>query len=167
MKASKSALLTVIALLVFMLCGTLSLVAQTITSGTVLGTITDPTGAVVPKAEVQLLNTETNATATQTTNDDGGYVFPNVTPGTYRITVKMAGFRTATVNNVAVQVNKSLTQSIALEVGGTGEVVEVTTSAVAQLQTTDSQIGNSITVDLISKLPSLQRNVTELMSLQP
>src|ERR1700736_5099541 len=74
--------------------------AQTSTSGTVLGTISDPTGAVVPKAEVQLVNVETNATATQITNDAGGYAFPNVVPGTYKITVKMTGFRTAVVGNV-------------------------------------------------------------------
>ena len=166
MITAKFALRTAIALLL-VLCGTLSVVAQTITSGTVIGTISDPTGAVVPKAEVTLTNTETNATSTQVTNDAGGYAFPNVAPGTYKITVKMAGFRTASVPNVIVEVNKSTTQSIALEVGGADQVVEVTTSAVAQLQTTDSQIGNAITVDLISKLPSLQRNVTELMSLQP
>jgi hypothetical protein len=141
--------------------------AQTSTSGTVLGTVSDPTGAVVPKAEVQLVNVETNATATQITGDAGGYAFPNVVPGTYKITVKMTGFRTAVVGNVAVEVNRSTTEPITLEVGGADQVVEVTTSATAQLQTTDSQIGNSITSDLISRLPTLGRSVTELMNLQP
>jgi hypothetical protein len=141
--------------------------AQSSTSGAVVGTVTDPSGAVVPKAEVQLLNVETNAAQTQVTNDAGGYTFPNVAPGTYKITVKIAGFRTASVQNVMVEVNKSTNQTITLEVGAETQIVEVRSAAVAQLQTTDSQIGNSITVDLISRLPTLQRNVVELMNLQP
>src|SRR5258708_904764 len=112
----KSALRIAITLL-FVFCGTVGLVAQTITSGTVVGTISDPTGAVVPKAEITLTNTETNATSTQMTNGAGGYAFPNVAPGTYKITVKMSGFRTASVPNMVVEVNKSTTQSLTLEVG--------------------------------------------------
>lgn len=154
------------ALCVLLLAGAI-VSAQTATSGTVVGTVTDPTGAVVPKAEVQLVNLETNATATQITNAAGQYTFPNVAPGTYKITVKMAGFRTASVPNLTIEVNKSSNQPITLEVGAETQVVEVTTAAVAQLQTTDSQIGNSITMDLISKLPTLGRSVTELMNLQP
>ncbi len=141
--------------------------AQTSTSGTVVGTVTDATGAVVPKAEVQLVNVDTNASQTQLTNEAGGYVFPNVTPGNYRITVKMAGFRTATISGLTVEVNKSLTQPVTLEVGGETETVEVTATAGALLQTTDAQIGNSLMTDSILRLPTLQRNVTELMNLQP
>jgi hypothetical protein len=141
--------------------------AQTATSGTVFGTVTDPTGAVVPGAEVQLVNIDTNATSTQKTNSSGQYTFPNLGPGDYKITVKMAGFRTSSVPNVTVEVNKTTNQSIALEVGIENQVVEVTSSAVAQLQTSDAQIGNSITSDLIQRLPTLQRNITELMNLQP
>lgn len=141
--------------------------AQSSTSGTVIGTVADPTGAVVPKADVQLLNTGTNSVQNQITNDSGGFVFPNVTPGTYRVTVKMPGFRTAEISNVAVEVNKSLPLSIKLEVGGDKEIVEVTTSASVQLQTVDAQIGNALSTDSILRLPTLQRNVTELMNLQP
>ncbi|HEY1342447.1 MAG TPA: carboxypeptidase-like regulatory domain-containing protein, partial [Bryobacteraceae bacterium] len=60
--------------------------AQTSVSGTVVGTVTDPTGALVPKAEVTLLNMDTNASQSQITNEAGGYVFPNVTPGSYKLT---------------------------------------------------------------------------------
>src|SRR5579864_9498714 len=74
-----------------------SMFAQTSTAGKVVGTITDQSGAMVPKAEVQLMNVGTNAVQIVSTDDAGGYVFPNVIPGKYKITVKMAGFRTATV----------------------------------------------------------------------
>ena len=68
-----------------------SALAQTSTTGAISGAVTDASGAFVPKAEVQLTNVETNAVQTQSTNDSGGYVFPSVVPGTYRITVKMTG----------------------------------------------------------------------------
>ncbi|MBZ5617283.1 MAG: carboxypeptidase-like regulatory domain-containing protein [Acidobacteriia bacterium] len=141
--------------------------AQSSTSGTIVGTVSDPTGAMVPKAEVQLLNVGTNAMQTQLTNESGGYVFPNVMPGTYQITVKLAGFRTAEVSGVVVEVNRSVPMPIRLEVGGDKEVVEVSATATAQLQTVDAQIGNALTTDSILRLPTLQRNVTELMNLQP
>src|ERR1700737_1521117 len=98
--------------------------AQSSTSGAIVGVITDPTGAVIPKADVQLVNLDTHATLAQTTNASGEYVFPNVTPGNYKITVTMPGFRTSTVPNVIVDVNKSVNQPIQLEGGGGSQVVE-------------------------------------------
>ncbi len=141
--------------------------AQSATSGAVVGTVSDPSGALVPKAEVQLLNVDTNAIQTQTSSETGGFVFPNVTPGSYRITVKLKGFRIATVSSLAVEVNRSLTVPITLEIGGDTEIVEVVATAAAQLQTTDSQIGNTVSTDAILRLPTLNRNATELMGLQP
>lgn len=141
--------------------------AQSATAGKVVGTVTDPSGAAVPKAEVQLLNTGTNSMVSAITNDSGDYTFPLVVPGSYTVTVKMAGFRTATVTGITVNVEKSSTVPVQLEVGGEREVVEVTATAQAQLQTTDAQIGNVLATDSILRLPTLQRNATELMGLQP
>ena len=141
--------------------------AQSSTTGKVVGTVTDASGAIVPKAEVQLVNTDTNAAASAITNDSGGYVFPSVQPGPYRITVKMTGFRTETISNLIVEVDKTNNLAIKLEVGGATDVVEVTAAATAQLQTTDAQIGNTVSTDSILRLPTLQRNATELMNLQP
>jgi hypothetical protein len=157
-------LLTGLAALLFF---AFTVAAQTSTTGTVSGSVADSSGAFVPKAEVQLTNVETNAVQTQTTNDSGVYVFPSVVPGTYRITVKMSGFRTALIASVPVEVNKTTTQPVTLEVGGDKEVVEVVANATAQLQTVDAQIGNTMTTDAILRLPTLQRNATELMNLQP
>lgn len=141
--------------------------AQSATTGAVTGTVTDPTGAVVPQAQVDLISTETNATQTQTTSPAGQFTFSGVRPGNYRVSVKMAGFRTASFPDVNVEVNRSLALDVKLEVGGDTQTVEVTGAGGAALQTSDAQIGNTITKDLISRLPALQRNVTELMNLQP
>ncbi len=145
----------------------LSAAAQTATSGTVVGNVTDPTSAVVPNAEIKLVNLDTNATAVQMTNSAGQYTFPNVTPGNYKITAKLTGFRTATVSNLTVEVNKSYTVPISLEVGSESQTVEVIASVAAQLQTTDAQIGNSISHDALLRLPTFSRSVTELIALQP
>ena len=136
--------------------------AQTATSGAVVGTITDPSGAAVPNGSVQLLNTGTNATTTQTTNNSGQFTFGNVVPGTYKVTVTAAGFRTSTVESLTVDVNKSVTVPVQLEVGGANEVVEVSAAATNQLQTQDAQIGNVVSTNDILRLPTLGRNATEL-----
>jgi len=141
--------------------------AQSATTGKVIGTVTDSSGALVPKAEVQLVSTETNAAAVTTTDQSGGYVFPSVQPGPYKITVKMSGFRTETISDLVVEVDKTTNLPVKLEVGGATDVVEVTAAATAQLQTTDAQIGNTVSTDSILRLPTLQRNATELMNLQP
>src|SRR5579885_3398981 len=116
--------------------------AQTTNAGKVVGSITDPTGAVVPKAQVQLVNTGTNQTFSATADDAGGFNFPVVPPGVYKLTVTMSGFRTANITNIEVDVEKTTTIPVKLEVGGATETVEVSATAAAQLQTQDSQIGN-------------------------
>ncbi len=141
--------------------------AQSSTTGKVVGTVIDSSGAMVQKAEVQLQNTDTNAASSAISDDSGGYVFPSVQPGPYRITVKMTGFRTATVSSLVVEVDKTSNVTVKLEVGGATDVVEVMAGAVALLQTTDAQIGNTVSTNDILRLPTLQRNATELMNLQP
>ena len=141
--------------------------AQSITTGKIVGTVTDASGAMVPKAQVQLVSTDTNAASTATTDDSGGYVFTNLQPGPYKLTVTMSGFRTATIASFAVEVDKTTNLPVKLEVGGSTDVVEVTAASTAQLQTTDAQIGNTVSTESILHLPTLQRNATELMNLQP
>ncbi len=155
------------ALILLALLEAFSMFGQTSTTGRVVGTVSDATGAVVPKAEVELLNVATNVAQNAITDDTGSYQFVNVIPGAYKITVKMQGFRTATVTGLSVEVNKSADVPVKLEVGGDKEIVEVTATAAAALQTTDAQIGNTLSTDNILRLPTLQRNATELMNLQP
>lgn len=139
---------------------------QTTTAGKVVGAVTDPAGALVPKAQVELLNTGTNAAQAAATDGAGGFLFPVVAPGAYKITVKMAGFRTSVIPDLNVEVEKTVTVPIKLEVGTDKEIVEVTGTATT-LQTTDAQLGNVVSTNDIVRLPQLQRNATELMNLQP
>ncbi|HYL83330.1 MAG TPA: carboxypeptidase-like regulatory domain-containing protein, partial [Candidatus Angelobacter sp.] len=141
--------------------------AQTASTALVLGTVTDAGGAVVPDAAVGLTNTATNETKSVTTNSAGQYVFPNVAPGTYTLKVSKAGFATTTFSNVKLDVSKSYTYDAKLEVSSGKEIVEVTSGAVAELQTTDATIGNVIGGTQMTRLPTLGRDASELLTLQP
>src|SRR5260370_13743589 len=116
--------------------------AQTSSSSPVTGTVSDQKGAVVPGATVELRNTATNETKTQTTNDAGVYTFPSVPPGTYRITVSKPGFRKSVIAAADVVVGSAFTGDVVLEIGIVTETVEVTATAKAELQTLDSSVGN-------------------------
>ena len=116
--------------------------AQTLTSGTVIGTVTDPSGAAVLDATVVLRNKATNGQFTQNSNSAGQYTFANVAPGEYQVTVKKAGFRTADVAALTVDVAKSYTLDFKMELGQVAEVVQVEAGARVELQTTDATVGN-------------------------
>ena len=141
--------------------------AQTSTTGIVLGTVTDSSGATMVDATVVLRNTATNNQTTQTTNGAGQYTFVNVAPGTYEVTVKKDGFRTSTVTALTVEVAKSYTVDVKLEVGAVSESITVSTEARVELQTTDAQVGDVIGGTTLSRLPTLQRDASELLTLQP
>jgi len=141
--------------------------AQTTTTGAVLGTVADPSGAAVVDAAVVLRNTATNAQTTQTTNGAGQYTFANVTPGTYEIAVKKQGFRGSNVSAFTVEVSKSYTVDVKLEIGEVTESITVSTEARVELQTTDAQIGDVIGGTTLSRLPTLTRDAAELLTLQP
>jgi len=140
--------------------------AQTTSAGKIVGTVTDASGALVPKAAVLLQNTGTNAAQNTTSNDAGEFTFPIVPPGNYRITVTLSGFRRAVISDVVVDVEKTDTVPVRLEVGADTQVVEVTGTATT-LQTQDSQIGNVVGSDSVLRLPQLTRNSIELMNVQP
>ncbi|HTT33803.1 MAG TPA: carboxypeptidase-like regulatory domain-containing protein [Methylomirabilota bacterium] len=141
--------------------------AQTATSGTVIGTVTDPSGAAIQDATVTLRNKGTNTPVTQNSNAAGQYTFVNVVPGEYDITVKKDGFRTANVPSLTVDVAKSYNVDVRLELGAASESVTVTTEARVELQTTDAQVGDVIGGTTLSRLPTLTRDAAELLTLQP
>src|SRR5580698_6904504 len=99
--------------------------AQTAASGAVLGAVTDPAGAAVVGADVELVNSATGIKSAVVTGAQGQYAFPGVNPGTYAITVASKGFRTSTVTNVDVQVNTSATINFKLILGETTSTVSV------------------------------------------
>src|SRR5713101_3601301 len=141
--------------------------AQNVTTGTVIGTVTDPSGAAVPDAAVVLRNKATNSQATQNSNSAGQYTFANVAPGEYQVTVKKAAFRTADVATLTVDVAKSYTLDFKMELGQVAEVVQVEAGARVELQTTDATVGNVLSVSELQHFPALTRQVNELLTLQP
>lgn len=133
--------------------------------GEVNGTVTDNTGAVVPSAVVRLLNTQTGVSDQSSTNASGYYVFINVQPGSYTLSVESSGFKAAKAN-FGVSVNQTLTQNFTLEVGAVNETVTVSSEA-AQVQTSSTNLGTVIAEQAVKDLPLNGRNFTQLMILTP
>ena len=127
------------------------------------GSVVDESGAVIPGAKVEAVDQKTKSRMSTTTNADGNYVFPSLQPSTYDISVEAKGFRTSVVSNVELNVAVTLTQKIKLEIGQVTERVVVETEAVT-LQTTEAQIGRTITLRDIDTLPQLGRSPINLAS---
>ncbi len=141
--------------------------AQTLSTGQVLGRVTDRSEAVVPGASVELRDTATGAVRTATSNAAGQYTFVLVPPGAYSVSVKAEGFQQAVVPSVVVQVGKSYTVHVTLPLGPVSQTVEVTSTPGAELQTTNATVGNNLGGDALQLLPSQARNTTGLLLLQP
>jgi len=141
------------------------LFGQALTS--VSGSVTDPTGALLPKASVTLENVDTGLSRETVSDAQGLYSFPQVSPGNYRITAKAAGFVNVTIGAVRLLVNSPATVNIQfVKVGAVAETVAVSAEAI-QVNTTDASIGNAISGAQISQLPFEARNVVGLLALQP
>jgi hypothetical protein len=119
--------------------------------GTITGTVKDPNGAVVPGAEVTVKNTATNIATNVTTNDEGSYTVPFLVPGTYTITASASGFKTSTVENVAVKVDDRLTVDLGLQVGASAEVNIVANGDVVEQGSVT--VGTLVTQRQIEELP--------------
>jgi len=138
--------------------------AQSTNTGTVLGTVTDPSGAVVSDAAVNLADLSTKNSRSVTTNSSGRYVFVDVNPGTYEVTFSKQGFST-TKTQIAVRVGTAITINMALKVGATNTVVEVTAVG-NELQTLNSTIGNTVLASALENLPTLGRDTSSFVTLQ-
>jgi hypothetical protein len=150
---------------VFALCPA-SLHAQSASTGIVAGQVTDPSDAAVVGATVTLTDKATNLSRTAITNDSGRYVFVDVNPAVYTITVSKTGFRATKVAEQTVQVGLTSTVNIKMELGSVAETVEVTASG-ADLQTLNATVGNTIAGDLLQNLPSIGRDASTFVTLQP
>jgi hypothetical protein len=128
-----------------------SLVAQETTGG-MQGTVKDPSGAVVTHAQVTLTAASLVGTKTSETDDNGYYRFANLPPGVYTLTITAKGFSTAKRDGVTIEVGHLPTIDVALEVGTSGTVVEVTGEAPAIDVTTNTTLTN-ITQDVVQDVP--------------
>ena len=127
-------------------------VGQT-TSGDVVGAITDASGAAVANVKVTALNPATGVKTVTNSNQSGQYRFNNLSIGKYGITAEAAGFSTATIREVAVELNRTATVNIGLQVGQVSTSVEVQ-EASATLDTTTAQVQNTFDVKQVADLPT-------------
>ena len=142
------------------------MLAQT-SMGGVNGTVTDSQGAVLPGATVTLTSEDTNVATVRQTNGSGYFVFVNVRPGPYVLTVELQGLKTARVDRFIVGVNETVARNVTLQVGQVTEVVQVKGGTSELLQTTSAALGQVIEQKLIRELPSQGRNFTSLLLLTP
>src|SRR5205085_10757665 len=130
------------------------------------GVVRDPSGAVVTKASVVLQNTATSVERSTLSNETGGYVFLNITPGRYTLTVNAPGFASKRVAEFDLGVNQTATIDVTLAPGAQNEVVTVEAGA-EQLQVSTADLGTVIAQKQVNDLPLNGRNFTQLLQLTP
>ena len=142
-----------------------SLFAQDTAS--VTGTVTDSTGAAVIGAQVNVSNASTGISRSAATNSSGDFLFASLPIGSYDLTVTAKGFKKYSAKGVMLQVAQKARVNVALEVGAVDTEVVVEGSAVAQVETQSSDLGNTISGKEISQLELNGRDFTQLVALSP
>lgn len=135
-------------------------------SGTIVGTVSDPGGALIPEAKVQLVNAGTDFTRVAVTNASGQYVASSVPTGTYTITVEHGGFRKLVRAGVTLTAADTLTVDLQLVVGNVQETVEVREQA-PLLQSQTATVSSLITNQQVLEMPLNGRNFAQLLKLSP
>ncbi len=138
---------------------------NTVSTGGVQGTVTDPTGAAVPAAQVTLVGKATGQTVTSQTNQQGGYTFGGLIPGQYQVRIEAKGFQTAQID-VTVQVGQTATANAQIEIGTSTQVVEVEAQSVG-VNTEQATVSGVLTSQQIDNLPINGRNFLDLAQLEP
>jgi hypothetical protein len=132
--------------------------------GGISGTVTDPGGAVIPGAQVTLLNPATGVTQHTVTSSAGLYTFISLNPGVYQVTASQTGFKSVAQEKVTVNVDQVTEVNITLQVGAATETVTVT-EGVDLVEPTSSTVGTLIPSEAIDRVPLLYRNVFDLIQL--
>jgi len=129
------------------------LVGQDVASLT--GVITDKSGAVIPQAKVELVDTKTNTTYSTTTNEVGSYTLVKVLPGPgYKLTVTKEGFQTVTIGNIYLGVHTTHTRNVQLDLGQVSQTIEVSgEGSQVTLNTTDTSVSSSLSMQVVHELP--------------
>ena len=140
-------------------------VAQ-VTTATIVGTITDPGGAIVPGAQVTARNVDTGLTRSVVSGDDGSYRLEFLPVGKYVVEVTNSGFKKGVLSDIDLKVNDTARVDVSLAVGQLDETVTVTETPAA-VNTSTSEIGRTIESREITSLPLVERNVYTLLDLVP
>src|SRR5215510_9130896 len=121
--------------------------------GSISGTVQDPTGAVVPNAQVVVKDQKTGLTKESTTTDSGAFLFRDLANGSYDVTVSMPGFKTELVPNVSVATSQTTDMLVTLEVGQPTETVTITENMAHLLDTSSQLIVNTLDTKQVTQLP--------------
>ncbi len=133
---------------------------------TILGTVTDPSGAAVPNATISITNTDTGVVRSLPTNNDGQYVGPDLIIGHYNVKVSAAGFKAAEQKSIVLDVGDRTRVDFKLQVGSTQETITVEANAVS-VQTDSGEVSNVITGQQVTQLATNGRSLYELFALAP
>ncbi len=134
--------------------------------GTIIGTVTDPSGAAVPNAKITVTDKEKGVSTSTTSNDSGYYTVSNLTPGDYEATVEVKGFKTVVRENLPVIVGTSTTVNVTLEIGSVGQTITVDTTP-PLIETDRAAVSTNLSSQQVESLPIIDRNFTELELLLP
>lgn len=156
--------LAALAAICFVLCATMAL-AQVV-SGTILGTVSDPSGAVLSGVVVQVTNQQTGRTRSTQTDSLGNFTLPQLAPGRYHLLTTAKGFKTAEISDITLLVEQTVRVNFSLELGEITEQVEVVASG-AVLQSETSSVGQVIDRERIVELPLNGRNFIQLANISP
>ena len=137
---------------ILLFCGLCTPLFGQAVSGTILGTVTDPTGATVPNAQVTIVLTGQSVAHSVVTNESGNFTQPDLPPGTYTVTIVAPGFKKDQRENIEVLTNTTTRVDAALAAGSTSDTVTVT-DAPPQLQTDRADISTTIEATQIANLP--------------
>ena len=151
---------------IFLLLTAVGLSAQTF-RGTILGTVTDPSGAVISGAKVTVRNTATGLERVTQTTSDGTFNVPELPIGSYSVAVSQSGFQTFVANGVAVTVAAEKRVDATLKTGQVAEQVVVSAESLPQVDTTTNELGGTLTAHTIENLPVNGRDYTKLIYLNP
>jgi len=136
-------------------------------TGSIGGTITDPTNAVVSGATVTVKSSATGQEFNATTADNGTFNVPALQSGTYKVTIAAPGFKTAVVDEVKVDIGKPSSLNLALQVGAPQETVQIVDVAGELIQTQNANVGTTITGRQIIDQPQASRDALDLVTLLP
>jgi hypothetical protein len=137
-----------------------------VTGATLTGTVTDPSGATIPGAQISVKNNATGVMREVTSDSSGLYSVPNIIPGDYEVRVSAKGFSTAQQTNVSLAVGQQQQLNFTLKVGETSQTVEVT-GAAPQIELTSSALTGQVESETVRELPLNGRDWTSLATLQP
>ena len=155
--------LVLLAVALLMVC-TSAIWAQTASTGALSGTVTDPSGALIPNVTVTLTSADTGAVRNTTTGADGTYKFGLLQPGNYTVKFSAAGFKPVELPGIVVQVTESPVLNRTLDVGTQTEQVTVEAN-VETIQTSSSALGTVVGNKAATDLPLTTRNYTNLIGL--